>query len=245
MLKKIFIITLVFLYVLTLPDNFSWGSQGTKNYLGPIYNQNNPHRCESGWAISTTNALSARINIAMDKMGFHSPSVSLSAQSLLECDNLDFGCLGVFIFLSREIQDRLSDGSSETTSQILAVILIRPKVTQMDFLALLKVDARLVGLKETVKDRRIRRFTALKQWKLLGERKLWQHRLWVVVLLFVEFQLLFSSKHTTKEFLKIQLERTITIITLWYMAGVRKDPKNSGEFKIHMDLHGERKVQSE
>lgn len=64
-------------------------------------------------------------------------------------------------------------------------------------------------------------------------------------LLFVEFQLLSSSKHTTKEFLKIQLERIITITTLLSMVGVRKEPKNSGEFRIHMDLPGERKVQSE
>ena len=47
----------------------------------------------------------------------------------------------------------------------------------MDFLVLLKVDARLVGLKKIVKDRLIQRFIALKQWKLLGERKLWQHKL--------------------------------------------------------------------
>ena len=75
MQKKILIFILILIAGIALPDSFSWGSQGVRNYLGAIYNQNNPHRCESGWAISTTNTLSARINIAMDKMHFHSPSV--------------------------------------------------------------------------------------------------------------------------------------------------------------------------
>ena len=95
MIQKILLLTITLAVAIALPASYSWGSQGTRNYLGAVINQNNPHRCESGWAIATTNALSARINIAMNKMGFKSPAVSLSVQSLLECDNLNFGCLGV------------------------------------------------------------------------------------------------------------------------------------------------------
>jgi len=112
---KILVLSVLLWASLTLPDDFSWGSQGIRNYLGAVFNQNNPHRCESAWAIATSNALSARINIAMDKSGFHSPSVSLSAQSLLECDNLNFGCLGVRIILFRVNRVRLYAGLFGTT----------------------------------------------------------------------------------------------------------------------------------
>jgi|JI9StandDraft_2_1071091.scaffolds.fasta_scaffold704792_1 hypothetical protein len=66
-----------------LPDSFSWGNQNSRNFLKTVLNQNNPHRCESAWAIATTNTLSARVSIAMSKMNFVSASVSLSPQSLL------------------------------------------------------------------------------------------------------------------------------------------------------------------
>ena len=94
-MRRIFLIGLVLWLVTSLPDAFSWGGEGTRTYLGPVINQNNPFRCESAWAIATAAVLSARINIAMAKMNFVSPLVSLSAQSLLECDSLNFGCLGV------------------------------------------------------------------------------------------------------------------------------------------------------
>lgn len=83
MISRILTIAVLLISIVTLPDSFSWGSQGTRNYLGPVLNQNNPHRCESSWAIATANVLSARINIAMAKMKFFSSSVSLSSQSLL------------------------------------------------------------------------------------------------------------------------------------------------------------------
>jgi hypothetical protein len=96
---RILVTCLLASYVLALPSTFSWGSQSSRNYLGAVLNQNNPHRCESSWAIATVSALSARVNIAMDQQQFNTARVSLSAQSLLECDNLNFGCLGVpFIF---------------------------------------------------------------------------------------------------------------------------------------------------
>jgi hypothetical protein len=98
-----------------IPEALSWGSQGSRNYLGAVLNQNNPHRCESAWAIATTSALSARINLAMDNMHFYSPLVSLSAQSLLECDSLNFGCLGVPINLVRANQVNQYAGSSAIT----------------------------------------------------------------------------------------------------------------------------------
>ena len=103
MIQKILLLSLLIFGLMALPEQFSWGEENNRSYLGSVLNQNNPHRCESGWAIATANALSARINIAMDKMKFRSPLVSLSAQSLLECDNLDFGCLGVILDLFRAI----------------------------------------------------------------------------------------------------------------------------------------------
>lgn len=78
-----------------LPANFTWGAGGDRNYLTPAVNQNNPLRCESGWAWATINSLNARINIRIAKSGLKLPLVSLSAQVLLECDEWDFGCLGV------------------------------------------------------------------------------------------------------------------------------------------------------
>lgn len=80
---RILLIAVLLSALSALPLSFSWGSQGPRNYLGPVLNQNNPHRCESAWAIATTSALSARVSIAMDQMHFHSPLVSLSPQSLL------------------------------------------------------------------------------------------------------------------------------------------------------------------
>jgi hypothetical protein len=78
-----------------LPTNFTWGAGGERNYLSPAVNQNNPHRCESGWAWAAINSLSARVNIKIAKAGLRLPLVSLAAQVLLECDELDLGCLGV------------------------------------------------------------------------------------------------------------------------------------------------------
>lgn len=78
-----------------LPTNFTWGAGGDRNYLSAAANQNNPLRCESGWAWAAINSLNARINIKIARGGLKLPLVSLSAQVLLECDELDFGCLGV------------------------------------------------------------------------------------------------------------------------------------------------------
>lgn len=78
-----------------LPTNFTWGAGADRNYLTPAVNQNNPLRCESGWAWATINSLNARINIKIAKAGLKLPLVSLSTQVLLECDSLNFGCLGV------------------------------------------------------------------------------------------------------------------------------------------------------
>lgn len=69
-----------------LPTNFTWGAGGDRNYLTPTVNQNNPARCESGWAWATINSLNSRINIQIAKSGLKLPQVSLSAQVLLECD---------------------------------------------------------------------------------------------------------------------------------------------------------------
>lgn len=83
MITKILLLGLFTALIAALPASFSWSNQNNRNFLGSILNQNNPHRCESAWAIATTNALSARINIAMFNIKFNSASVSLSPQSLL------------------------------------------------------------------------------------------------------------------------------------------------------------------
>jgi len=78
-----------------LPTNFSWANNQNINFLSPSQNQNNPHRCESGWAFATINTLNTRLNFQMSKQGFLAPANSLSVQVLLECDHYDYGCLGV------------------------------------------------------------------------------------------------------------------------------------------------------
>ena len=60
--------------------------------MGTVTNQNFPQVCNSGWAFATTNALNSRIKIARKAQ---SPDISLSTQVLLNCDQLDNGCLGV------------------------------------------------------------------------------------------------------------------------------------------------------
>lgn len=65
-MQKIFVTAILITTVLSvLPANFTWGTGAKKNYLTPSANQNNPNRCESGWAFATTNSLGARINIGI------------------------------------------------------------------------------------------------------------------------------------------------------------------------------------
>jgi hypothetical protein len=78
-----------------LPTKFSWANNQGINFLSPSQNQNNPHRCESGWAFATINTLNTRLNLQMNKQSFLAPANSLSVQVLLECDGYDYGCLGV------------------------------------------------------------------------------------------------------------------------------------------------------
>ena len=95
-MNKISIITLLLIaFTYALPTNFTWGIGATRNLLTPSANQNNPNRCESGWAFATINSLNTRINIQMYKNSFKYPAVSLSPQVLLECNQNNFGCLGV------------------------------------------------------------------------------------------------------------------------------------------------------
>ena len=76
---KISLCILIIALATALPDSFSWANKDGKNYIGSPFNQNNPNRCESAWAIATTNVLSARLNIANK----NSPMVTLSPQYLL------------------------------------------------------------------------------------------------------------------------------------------------------------------
>ncbi len=86
-MRRIFLLgALLLITIHALPLNFTWGPGGERNYLTPAINQNNPLRCESGWAWATINALNARINIKISKAGLKLPLVSLSTQVLLECD---------------------------------------------------------------------------------------------------------------------------------------------------------------
>ena len=71
------------LSICTLPASFSWSSKDGRNYLNSPLNQNNPKRCESGWALATTAALSSRLNIATKARNEAFPMVQLSPQSLL------------------------------------------------------------------------------------------------------------------------------------------------------------------
>jgi len=83
-MNKIFIIALLVIGCMSdLPANFTWGVGGERNFLSASANQNNPNRCESGWAFAAINSLNARINIKMYKNKFKYPAVSLSPQVLL------------------------------------------------------------------------------------------------------------------------------------------------------------------
>lgn len=86
---------LLSLTLAALPANFTWANVNATNFLGINQNQNQPNRCESGWAFATINTLNSRLKLRMAQTGFSSPDVSLSVQVLLECDTNDFGCLGV------------------------------------------------------------------------------------------------------------------------------------------------------
>ena len=61
---KLFAVCLLLSSLLAIPEQWTWGEGGEQgNFLPPVRNQNNPHRCDSGWAMATTSALAARINI--------------------------------------------------------------------------------------------------------------------------------------------------------------------------------------
>lgn len=107
---------LLVLTMTALPVNFTWGAGADRNYLTPAPNQNNPLRCESGWAWAVINSLNARANIRIARSGLKLPLVSLSTQVLLECDERDSGCLGVFVYRYRESQLRHLLGSADTAS---------------------------------------------------------------------------------------------------------------------------------
>lgn len=74
------------------PASFTWDDYHGISYLSEVKNQNFPQACNSGWAISTIDMLNSRIK---NLRKAQSPDISLSAQVLLSCDNLDFGCMGV------------------------------------------------------------------------------------------------------------------------------------------------------
>lgn len=80
---RIFVCLAILILTLALPSSFSWSNVEGRNYLGSPLNQNNPRRCESGWAIATTAALSSRANIAMKARNIAYPMIQLSPQSLL------------------------------------------------------------------------------------------------------------------------------------------------------------------
>jgi hypothetical protein len=142
-----------------IPANFTWGPGGDRNYLTPTTNQNNPNRCESGWAWATINSLNARINIQIARGGLKLPLVSLSTQVLLECDELDFGCLGVRIPPLRASQRRPCDGSASTTSLIPPAIATKRGASRMARLVPVAASARPARLKTTVRGRPTPRFT--------------------------------------------------------------------------------------
>eukprot|EP01084_Bolivina_argentea_P291561 501105_1 len=90
------------LIVDNLPDNLDWRDYDGINYMSVTKNQHIPQYCGSCWVFSSTSALAARINIARNNAF---PSISLSAQLILDCDhNNNYGCnggdaLGVYSFI--------------------------------------------------------------------------------------------------------------------------------------------------
>lgn len=74
-------------------DRFSWDDFNGTSYMTDVRNQNFPYVCNSGWALSAIDSLNSRLKIARQAA---SPDITLSAQVLLSCDELDFGCMGVF-----------------------------------------------------------------------------------------------------------------------------------------------------
>ena len=122
MRRILFISLVLFTSILCeLPTNFTWANTNNLNYIPAPRNQHFPEVCNSGWAITAANVLSSRIKINTTSF----PDVQISPQVLLECDNLNFGCYGVFIQLLREMPEMLLDGLVKTTSQIRHVIRTR------------------------------------------------------------------------------------------------------------------------
>lgn len=133
---------LLVLSLSALPVNFTWGAGGERNYLTPAPNQNNPLRCESGWAWAVINSLNARANIKIARSGLKLPLVSLATQVLLECDERDSGCLGVSFCIFRENPHRLLLGSANTASLTPPAILTRLEDIQMERAVAVAVNAR-------------------------------------------------------------------------------------------------------
>lgn len=96
-------IFMIYILVITISaqsnDRFSWDDFNGTSFITDVRNQNFPNACNSGWALSSIDILNSRLKIA--RMAA-SPDITLSSQVLLSCDELDFGCMGVFFILFRD-----------------------------------------------------------------------------------------------------------------------------------------------
>lgn len=153
---------LLVLTLAALPANFTWGAGGERNYLTPAPNQNNPLRCESGWAWAVINSLNARANIKIARSGLKLPLVSLATQVLLECDERDSGCLGVSLSIFRASRHRRLLGSAGTALLTPRAILTRRGDIRTERAAAAAANARSALPKTPAGDRATPRST---RWK--------------------------------------------------------------------------------
>lgn len=78
------------------PDTFSWDNVNGTSFVPLVRSQNIPAACSSGWALSAADVLNSRIKIRRKAA---SPDLEISSQVLLSCDEMDFGCMGVHVWL--------------------------------------------------------------------------------------------------------------------------------------------------
>jgi cathepsin X len=110
MYTQILIISIITFNVFAAPTNFTWTNINDTTFVPTPKNQNFPKVCNSAWAFAAISVLNSRIKIQRKATW---PDISLSPQVLLECDNSNFGCDGVFNLVKfRAIQKMHINGYS-------------------------------------------------------------------------------------------------------------------------------------
>lgn len=236
---------LMVLCLSALPVNFTWGPGGERNYLTPAPNQNNPLRCESGWAWAVINSLNARANIRIARSGLKLPLVSLATQVLLECDQRDSGCLGVFFCRFRENPHRRLLGSAGTVSLTPPAIPTRREDIPMARDAAAAVNARCALPKIFARDRATPRYTRCKVYLQSVEKTRSWRRSLPMGQSHAALPRLMNSRITRQVSSWIRLECMASTIMCLFTGGERPATgRSTGTFRILTVRAGENRAVS-